>query len=284
MTNESMRANWTTAADGWVRNERIFDSVLAPFTSAVLAAADLRPVQRTLDLGCGGGTLLAAAVDAGASAVGVDISPTMVAAARTRVPAATVLEADAQTADLLEAAPGPPFDRVVSRFGVMFFDDPVQAFTNIRAATAPGGRLAFVSWRNEEIDTFILGLGPLIARLDAPPPLPVPGTPGPLGLADHDLVRRVLDGAGWGDVAIEAFDGVCDYSLDSSDGVEERLAIALSGSLGRAVRAALEEELGPEGWGLALDDARAELRNHLVDGAVRVVGHTWLVTATNPVG
>jgi SAM-dependent methyltransferase len=281
MANEAMRDNWATGAQGWVLNERIFDAVLAPFTVAVLGAADLGSARRVLDIGCGAGTLLEAAVAGGAEAVGVDISPAMVEAAHRRVPTATVITADAQTADLLAAASGAPFDRVVSRFGVMFFAEPEAAFINIRSATAPGARLAFVCWREGETDMFSLGLRALTARLADPPARPMPGAPGPMGLANADRIRDVLAVAGWSDVTIEPSDGLCDYAIDGSDGVEERLTVALSGTVGRAVRAALEPQLDADEWEAVLDEARAELRAQLVDGAVRFVCHTWLVTATN---
>ena len=82
MANESMRDKWATGGEGWVRNERIFDAAFAPFTAAILGAADLGSARRVLDVGCGSGTLLDAAVAAGADAVGVDISSAMVEAAR----------------------------------------------------------------------------------------------------------------------------------------------------------------------------------------------------------
>lgn len=282
MTNEEMRDTWATGAEGWVRHERIFDAVFAPFTRTVLDAARLGSARRVLDVGCGSGTLLAAAVTAGAEAVGVDISPAMVEAARDRVPAATVVTADAQAADLTVLAPGAPFDRVVSRFGVMFFADPEAAFRNLRSAAAPDARLAFVCWRNEETRMFALGLFALAARAGRPLTTPVPGTPGAMGLADHRFVGELLRAAGWSDVTIEPVDGLCDYSIDGSDGVEERLAVALGSVNGRALRAELESRLGPDGWRAALDEARAELRAEMTDGAVRIVGHTWLVTARNP--
>jgi hypothetical protein len=102
-----------------------------------------------------------------------------------------------------------------------------------------------------------------------------------MGLANSDRIREVLTVAGWSDITVEPNDGLCDYALDGSDGVEERLTIALSGTLGRAVRAELEPRLGPVGWKGALENARDEIRAKLVDGSVRIAGHTWLVTATN---
>ncbi len=282
MANEEWRERWATAAAGWVANEAIFDAAFAPFTTALLDAAGLDGAERVLDVGCGSGTLLEAAVAAGAGAVGVDISPAMVEAARRRVPGATVVEADAEVADLPALAPGPRFDRVVSRFGVMFFSGPEAAFANIRSAAAPGGRLAFVCWRAEGSDMFTVGLGPLIARLAEPPPIPQPGVPAPLAFADPERTRQVLSAAGWSDVVIEPVDGLCDYGVDGSDGVEERLATALSTGMGRAVRAELEPRLGPAGWEDVLEEARAELRAGFAGGPVRFVAHTWLVTAAGP--
>ena len=281
VANEATRDDWASGAAGWVRNERLFDGVFSPFTAALLGAADLGSARRVLDVGCGSGTLLVAAVAAGADAVGVDVSPSMVEAARRRAPVATVVTADAQTADLLTVAPGAPFDRVVSRFGVMFFAEPEAAFANIRSATVHGARLAFVCWRESETDMFSISLRALTARLADPPARSMPGSPGPMSLANADRIRDVLTVAGWSDVTIEPSDGPCDYAIDGSDGVEECLTIALSATFGRAVRAKLEPGLSPAGWQAVLDQARAELRAQLVGGAVRFVGHTWPVAATN---
>lgn len=278
-SNDDMGRVWAGAED-WVRNEVIFDAVFAPFTDALVAAAELDSARRVLDVGCGAGTLLQLAAAAGAEAVGVDISPAMVDAARTRAPDATVVMTDAQSADLLAIAPGFAFDRVVSRFGVMFFGDPVAAFTNLRRSAAGEARLAFVAWSDPAQPMFTLGLRSLMARLDDPPPFPSAGAPGPLGLSEPERTRRILDRAGWVDVRIDALDAWCDFAVDGSDGVEERLAVALSGMTGRAVRALLEPQLGEDAWAAALEGSRQEIRGSMQDGSVRFMGHTWLVTAT----
>ena len=128
---------------------------------------------------------------------------------------------------------------------------------------------------------FSVALRALTARLADPPVRPKTGAPGPMGLANADRIREVLTVAGWSAVTIAPRDGSCDYAIDGSDGVEELLAVALSSTFGRAVRAALEPRLDSDGWQAVLDEARAELRAQLVDGAVRLPGYTWLVTATN---
>lgn len=277
-----MRNTWSNNGVGWVDNERTFDAVLAPFTEAILQSAGLRPGDRVLDVGCGSGTLLQRAVALGAAPVGVDISDTMVQAARRRVPEATVLLADAATVDLRAAAPGRPFDRVVSRFGVMFFDNPAAAFANIRQSAAPGARLTFVCWRDADNPMFTLGTDVLTAHLQPAAAAADPTAPGPLAFGNGDRVRTILDEAGWGEITTDACDGLCDYSLDGGDGVEERLAMVLASMAGRKAHAELEPRLGEHGWAALVDDVRSELRGNLVDGAVRFPGRTWLVTATNP--
>jgi SAM-dependent methyltransferase len=277
-----MRHDWADRAAGWVENEPIFDAVFRPVTAAVLDAAAIEPRHRVLDVGCGSGTLLAAGIAAGAAAVGIDISPGMAEAARRRVPKATVIVGDAQDTDLLTAAPGAPFDRVVSRFGVMFFADPAAAFANIRRAAAPEARMAFACWRGmDENPMFTLGTSVLARRLDPQPEPTSPGAPGPTALADLDRLVALLTNAGWTSVTVNALDFECDYGIDGSDGVEERLATILAGSTGRLAQEQLEPNLGPDGWPALLDDVRAELRRHLVDRTVRFPGATWLVTATN---
>ena len=165
----------------------------------------------------------------------------------------------------------------------MFFDDPVAAFANIRAATAPGAELAFACWRAGE--TQHLHRRPRPARRPHGRcrwTCPRSASPGRWGSATSELIGDTLALAGWTNVIEVALDVTLDYSIDGSDGVEERLAMALSGVLGRTAQAELEPKLGPDGWAALLDEARADLRTFIVDGSVRFPGHIWLVTATNP--
>lgn len=283
MANESMRQNWSDGAAGWVANEAVFDAVFAPVTAAILEKSGPAAGQRVLDVGCGTGTLLAKCAAAGAEVVGVDIAEGMAAAARGRVPEATVIVADAQVTDLLGEVPGAPFDRVVSRFGVMFFEDPEAAFANLRRACAPGARLAFACWRSEEENPmFSLGSRILADRLDPQPEELAPGAPGPTAFADVARLDSLLTAAGWDGVRIDALDFVCDYGFNGTDGVEERLTTILSGGIGRLAKEQLVPRIGTAGWESLVDEVRGELRRHLVDGAVRFPGAVWLVTAANP--
>ncbi|MGB3286403.1 class I SAM-dependent methyltransferase [Mycolicibacter algericus] len=278
MANEEQQQSWATQGVDWVDHAAIFEAALAPFADAVLQAADIGSDTRVLDIGCGSGTLLQRAAALGATPVGVDISEPMVNAARRRVPAATVVLGDAQIMDL----GGPVFDRVISRFGVMFFDDPVAAFINIRRAAAPGARLAFVCWREGDNPMFSVGVDMLAAQLESPPAAADPTEPGPLAFGNAERVRTILADAGWADVELAAFDGVCDFSIDGSDGVEERLTMILSNRTGQQARTELPARLGEDGWAAVVDKLRDELRRHRVDGVLKFPGHTWVVTATNP--
>lgn len=282
MANEKMREYWSSSgAIVWVRHRRLFDAELAPFAEAVVDTIAPAPGDRVLDIGCGTGTLLELATGRGATGLGIDISPAMIEAAAERVPTASFRVGDAQTDDLVGI--GALFDAAVSRFGVMFFEDPVAAFTNVRRAVRVDGRLAFTCWRSPaENAIFTLGTSVLLDAIDSRPDPPAPDAPGPHSFADPDRVRELLAEAGWSGIAVEPFDAVCDYGIDGSDGVEERLTMILGTSAGLFARRALEESGRGDEWEGLLDEVRAELRRNLVDGRVQFVGATWLVTAYNP--
>ena len=143
MANDAMRHHWTDVnGPAWVEHQRLYDRMLGSITGHLLEAITVEHGQRILDVGCGTGTLTAALADLGAHAVGADISETMVAGARRRFADLDFVVADAQ----IDPLPG-PFDQIVSRFGVMFFDDPVAAFANIGRAGFDGTTLTFVCWR-----------------------------------------------------------------------------------------------------------------------------------------
>jgi ubiquinone/menaquinone biosynthesis C-methylase UbiE len=152
IANTEQAEHWNTGEGvaHWVDNQARYDRMNAPFAAMILGAAGLRPGGNVLDVGCGcGGTTLAAArLIAPGQAVGLDLSGPMLARARADAGAAGLgnamfLQGDAQVHPF-----GPErFAAVISRFGVMFFADPVAAFVNIRTATRPAGRLVFVCWQ-----------------------------------------------------------------------------------------------------------------------------------------
>jgi SAM-dependent methyltransferase len=167
-----------------------------------IAAADA-----VLDVGCGCGalSLVAAAQSAARTVVGIDLSESMLERARDRAGEAGVadrvsfLAGDAQVIDLGAAG----FDAVISRFGVMFFDDPGAAFRNLARLTRPAGGLAFVCWA-PQADNPWYSLPKSVAAAHVPPMEPPPsGSPGPFGLDDPERTTALLNAAGWRDIEVQ---------------------------------------------------------------------------------
>jgi SAM-dependent methyltransferase len=208
------------AGDRWVAAQEMMDRTIRPLGDAALRAAALAPGLRVLDVGCGcGDTTLAAARAVGPSGhvTGVDVSPQMLARARERAAAErgaapmTFAFGDAATADL------PTVERIVSRFGVMFFADPIAAFTHLRGALAPGGRMAFVCWRAMAENPWARIPTEAVATVLGPAAKADPTAPGPFAFADAARVRGILASAGFGDVATAPFDAPLTWTTGDTD-------------------------------------------------------------------
>lgn len=166
-----------------------------------MEAFDAKPGERVLDIGCGCGqttVALAERVGAGGAVVGADISQPMLEVARGRVvPDGAAMpefrEIDAQTGDLGEGV----FDAAFSRFGVMFFADPVAAFANIGRSLKSGGRLVFVCWRPLAENVWMRAPIEAAAPLLPPSPPSDPLAPGPFAFADPARIWDLLDAAGF---------------------------------------------------------------------------------------
>ena len=204
--------DWTTRwqeieGEHWVREAERYDTMVGPFGDAMLDAVDLKPSERVLDIGCGNGaTTIEAArrVRPGGVAVGIDLSAPMLGLARQRAAAAGAKEAEFVQDDAeVHAFTAGEFDVVVSRFGVMFFDDPEAAFANLGRALRPEGRLAFVAWQGIERSQWIMVPGAAAAPHVGLPEGIAPDAPGPAGFADPARVRRILEGAGFSTVTID---------------------------------------------------------------------------------
>ena len=244
-----------------------------------LAAIDvLQPGEgeHIIDIGCGCGQsslALAACVAPTGSVLGIDLSKPMLEVARHRPrPAANLRvdfrQLDAQTGDIGRGI----FDAAFSRFGVMFFSDPVAAFRNIRASLKRGGRLVFVCWRPLAENPWMLA--PLQAALPFIPPVapPDPTAPGPFAFADAGRVRSILSDAGFALVTTEPFD-----ARNGGGDLEQSLKLALRlGPLGAALRE------HPELSGKVAGAVRDLLSKYLTPGGVLVPSAVWIVRAQNP--
>jgi SAM-dependent methyltransferase len=271
--NRQQAEQWNTVSGpAWVELQVVLDRMLAPFEAKLTREAFPGPGRRVLDIGCGAGaTTLAMAGRLGPEGhcLGVDISGPLVAAARARADAAGVTtvvfeQGDAQIYRFEPAA----FDAVISRFGVMFFDDPVAAFRNIRRAAAPGAGMTFACWRSPAENPFMTTATRALANI-VPPQLPAPDAPGQFAFADPGRVRRILGEAGWRDVAIEALDETC-----TIDRKELMVYVMKMGPAGAALREA------DEGTRQAALDRLQSAFEPFMDGDVaRFMAACWWVTA-----
>jgi len=171
-----------------------------------------QPSEHVLDIGCGPGTTvleLAKHVGPGGHVLGADVSEPSVARARERIAAAGLRHAEVIVADA-SVHPFQPesFELAFSRFGIMFFSDPVAAFANVRRAMKPGGRLTLAVFR--PASEKLWPNAPLEAVRHLLPPIPTPGPeePGPFSWADPARVHRILEGAGFSDVSLTPLDPV----------------------------------------------------------------------------
>ncbi len=218
----------------WVEAQAILDRMYQVIEDRLAAA--IPTGAQVLDIGCGtGATTLAAAWQAGeaGAALGLDISEPMIAAARDRAARAgspaRFVRADAQRHAF---EPG-RFDRIISRFGVMFFDDPVAAFANLRSAAAADGMLHAIAWRGGGENPFMTAAERVAAPLLPGLPARDPDGPGQFAFADPGKVQAMLEASGWREIDIAPADFACAFPAEALDAYLVRL-----GPVGRALQGA----------------------------------------------
>jgi len=212
-SNAAQTEFWNSAATrAWADQYERMDGAVAALTKELLDLAAPQSNERVLDIGCGAGTTvleLASRVGVGGHVLGADVSEPSVARAQQRIAAAGLRHAEAIVADV-SAHPFTPnsFDLAFSRFGVMFFGDPQAAFTNVRRAMKPGGRLTLAVFRAAAEKLW--PNAPVDAVRHLLPPIPTPGLeePGPFSWADPARVHRILEGAGFRDVTLTPLDPI----------------------------------------------------------------------------
>ena len=274
--NADQIAYWNgPAGQRWAERQTAQDIVLGPVADLVIDRAKLKPGERVIDVGCGSSaTAIAFAREVAPSGhvLGVDISGPMLERARQSAPKDLPVDFVLADATVYPFEPA-SFDVLASRFGVMFFAEPVVSFANLRKALRPQGRVVFACWREPKENPWMVASLQAVYRHVPRLPQMAPEDPGPFAFASEERVSRILREAGYADVGLEA----CGLSLD----------IAVGGGLEAAVDAALE--IGPSAR--ALDGhpaevraaARQSVRELLAPYArgqtVPLAGSIWIVTA-----
>ena len=274
--NQEQRTRWH-GIDGeyWTSNQDRLDRTLAPVTGPLLEFAAPRAGTTVIDVGCGCGATtveLTRAVGAAGRVVGIDLSEPMLAVAAERLrrfPNTTCLLGDAAELPLRDLGA----ELIVSRFGVMFFGDPVAAFANLRRGLAPGGRLRFACWRPIHENPWLQI--PLHAVYEHVPrlPKPEPEEPGPFAFADTARVTRILTAAGFTEPAFTPLD----IQMDLASGGTLEDAVQQSSAMGPTKRALVDQP--DDVLKAALESIRRALAPHATASGVNLSGAVWLVAA-----
>jgi SAM-dependent methyltransferase len=277
--NEGMIEFWNgPGGDRWVTLQERYDAELDPVSVPLVEQMATEPECRVLDVGCGNGSMslsIARSRTGQGHVTGVDISSPMLDLARHRaerdgIERVTFVRADAQS-HTFEAE---SFDVVVSRFGVMFFDDPVAAFTNLRRSVVGGGRLRCLVWQSPDENEWVRVPSQIASTIvDLPPH---GEGPGPFGLADPDQVRRILVDAGWSVDEIDPVRG--DFAVGGPLAYEDAIEFVIGGGpLARGIADAGESAIAK------VAEALTDGLSAYYDGAELRMGYAaWLVEATRP--
>ncbi len=272
MNNEEQFALWNgTAGAAWVDAQQLVDEMFRPFESLLVREA--AGSQRVLDVGCGtGSTTLAIArsLESKGSCLGVDISAPMIARARERAGASRNVEFAVADAGVHSFPPN-QLDLIVSRFGVMFFADPVAAFSNLRSGTVAGARLRAIAWRSPAENPFMTAAERAAAPfLPALPPRK-PNAPGQFAFADGERVRGLLESAGWKSVDVQKLDVTC--ALPS---VDLTAYLMRMGPVGQALRD-VDEAMRERVWSAV----RPAFEPFMHGAEVRYTAACWMLNATS---
>lgn len=286
-STESQNAEAIAAWDGplydrFVRFREIVTSGLGSHGEAALALFPPRSGERVLDIGCGFGDTtqaIARSVGPHGEALGVDVSPRFIESAQQEVGETDLSNVRFLVADVQTDPLGGPYDMAFSRFGTMFFANPVVALRNVRSSLAPGGRLVMVVWRRR-IDNEWLYRGQTIVEgiVSRPEEYDEPTCgPGPFSMADADTTSDILLTAGYTDVSLKR----CDLPIAIGADVEEAIDMVMAlGPAGEILR--LCGERAAHLHGKVRSALRAGLSEFSDGNTIRAGASTWIVSATAP--
>ena len=276
--NADQLAFWNGAGGAtWVARQAHTDITLQPVYDALFAHAAPRQGEDVLDVGCGCGasTLdFARAIGPAGTVEALDISGPMLAEANQRAGAAGITnvrcrEADAATARLEE------YDLLTSVFGLMFFGNPVAAFTHLRGAARPGARMSFVCWRTLAENPWMeVPMRAVSAHLPPRPPGD-PYAPGMFAFADPKRVSQILTDAGWTQPEFTKFD--CSLDIAAGHGLDE--AVVQSTQIG-AVNSWLRNQPA-DTIAAAVESLREALAPYTDGSHVRLPAAMWLVRSVS---
>lgn len=269
---EQQTSHWDgEGGKAWVEAQSIMDAMFSRLADRLAERAAQSGADTILDIGCGTGatTLTTARAAPDAQLKGVDISGPMLGLARQRASEAGIdadfIKADAETHEFKPAA----FDRLISRFGVMFFADPSAAFANLRTACRPGASLDIYAWRSPKDNAFMTtGTRAAAPYLDDMPKREL-NAPGQFGFEDADYVQDILKASGWQDIQLEPEDIECRFPKSAID-----LFLTRLGPLPKLLENKPEAERTE-----IMQAVRAAYTPYIKNGEIRYTAGCWSIRA-----
>ncbi|MFM0645268.1 methyltransferase domain-containing protein [Paraburkholderia bryophila] len=273
-TGHAQTALWNgSSGRAWIAAQAVLDQMFQPFEDLLVDMMGVGAELRVLDVGCGtGSTTLATARRLGMKGhcIGVDVSAPMIAVAQGCAErahsTASFICADAQ----MHAFEPASFDRILSRFGVMFFDDPVSAFANLARAGRDGAELHCIAWRSAVDNPFMTTAERAAASLLPDLPARRPNAPGQFSFADRQRVAFLLEASGWVDVDIQPIDIACTLPERELVGYFSRL-----GPLGMMLQGEMNERTRTQ----VIESVRTAFEPYVHGAEVRYTAACWMINA-----
>lgn len=258
----------------WVAMQEDLDLELQPLTDALFRYIEPKPGQSILDIGCGcGATTLALSKIVG-DVTGLDVSNPMLDRAKQRAEEAgltntTFIEGDAQVYSLEPNS----YDTITSRFGIMFFADPLEAFKNFQQSLKVSGSLTFMCWRDQRENPWMyIPLDAAASLVELPPP-PEPNAPGPFAYANKEYLSGLLAEAGFTSINIDQHDST--MTMGNSGDLDKSVeTITKVGPLSRILK-----ETDSETTAKLKAAVREAVKPYNTDKGVVLDGSVWLVKA-----
>jgi SAM-dependent methyltransferase len=268
MNENPAASDWAaTRGEKWRAQLAGMEAMITPVDEPLIRALHLDAACRIADIGCGGGRTaleILRRAPAGSIVHGFDISPALIELARARKRSDERVIAF-EIADMATAAaPEEPYDRLVARFSIMFFNDPPAAFANLFHWLAPGGQFAFAVWGRLAENPWMTSVREVVAEIvDLPPP--DPEAPGPFRYAEADKLLTLLDRAGFGELDVGDWRGALPIGGGLPAAEAANFALASFSSFGE-----LLAEAGDEALNNARQSLTARFSRNQQDGAVRM--------------
>ncbi len=268
-------------APKFIRWKHVLVGGLSHHSDAIFPRLEVNPGERVLDAGAGFGDtacMLAQRVGPAGDVVAMDCCEAFLACGRHDAAAAGLRNVDFVAADVERYPFAGDFDLVFSRFGTMFFSNPVAALKNMRKALRPGGRITHIVWRERADNPWLSAAKDVVLRH-----LPEPGDdartcgPGPFSMADRELVTAQMKAAGFADIRFERVDAEVRMGNNIEDAIGFQIAL---GPAGEVVREA--GELASQKEAEITADLTELLRPRVTDDGVWMASSSWVISAGNP--